>query len=84
MSIGEAIFGYDGPGGGSAEPSSSPAGCTVVRIVRRISRSTLVGAMAGLPLIADGASVCSARHCAARHLPDVLRGGGVRRAGIVD
>lgn len=62
MSIGEAIFGYDGLGW---RLSGAIFGvllvALVVRIVRRISRSTLVGAMAGLLLIADGVSFVSAR-----------------------
>ena len=62
MSIGEAIFGYNGVGW---RFSGAVCGVLIVvltaRIVRRISRSTLVGAIAGLLLIADGVSFVSAR-----------------------
>ncbi|BBX29566.1 dolichyl-phosphate-mannose--protein mannosyltransferase [Mycolicibacterium alvei] len=62
ISIGEALFGYNGLGW-----RFSGAVCgvlivlLVVRIARRISRSTLVGGIAGLLLIADGVSFVSAR-----------------------
>ncbi|MGK2880766.1 MAG: dolichyl-phosphate-mannose--protein mannosyltransferase [Mycobacterium sp.] len=62
MSIGEWIFGYNGLGW---RFSGAVAGVVmvllVVRIVRRISRSTMVGAIAGLLVIADGVSFVSAR-----------------------
>lgn len=62
MSIGEAIFGYNGWGW---RFSGAVCGVLIVmltaRIVRRITRSTLVGAIAGLLLIADGVSFVSAR-----------------------
>ncbi|HEX5348039.1 MAG TPA: phospholipid carrier-dependent glycosyltransferase, partial [Pseudonocardiaceae bacterium] len=57
MAIGEWIFGYNGVGW-----RFSGAVCGVVlvllvaRIVRRISRSTLVGAIAGVLCICDGVS----------------------------
>jgi dolichyl-phosphate-mannose-protein mannosyltransferase len=62
IAIGEAIFGYNGVGW-----RFSGAVCgvlmvaLVVRITRRIARSTLVGTIAGLLLIADGVSFVSAR-----------------------
>ena len=62
MAIGEAIFGYNGLGW---RFSGAVLGvimvALVVRITRRIARSTLVGALAGLLLIADGVSFVSAR-----------------------
>ena len=62
IAIGEWLFGYDGLGW-----RFSGAVCgvimvaLVVRITRRISRSTLVGGIAGLLLICDGVSFVSAR-----------------------
>ena len=62
IAIGEALFGYNGLGW-----RFSGAVCgvilvlLVVRIGRRISRSTLVGGIAGLLLIADGVSFVAAR-----------------------
>ena len=62
IAIGEAIFGYNGLGW-----RFSGAVCgvlmvlLVVRIARRIARSTLVGAIAGLLLIADGFSFVVSR-----------------------
>ncbi len=62
IAIGEALFGYNGLGW-----RFSGALCgviivlLVVRIARRISRSTLVGGIAGLLIIADGVSFVSAR-----------------------
>ncbi|MBB3602156.1 dolichyl-phosphate-mannose--protein O-mannosyl transferase [Mycolicibacterium sp. BK556] len=62
IAFGEAIFGYNGVGW---RFTSAVFGVIlvllVVRIVRRISRSTLVGAVAGLLLIADGVSFVAAR-----------------------
>ncbi|KDE98887.1 hypothetical protein Y900_007975 [Mycolicibacterium aromaticivorans JS19b1 = JCM 16368] len=62
IALGEAIFGYNGVGW---RFTSAVLGVLlvllVVRIVRRISRSTLVGSMAGLLLIADGVSFVAAR-----------------------
>ncbi|MBS1691029.1 MAG: phospholipid carrier-dependent glycosyltransferase [Actinobacteria bacterium] len=62
IAIGEALFGYNGLGwrfGGAV------CGVIVValvcRIVRRISRSTLVGGIAGLLLIADGVAFVTSR-----------------------
>lgn len=62
MSFGEWMFGYNGLGW---RFSGALAGVItvllVVRIVRRISRSSFVGGLAGLLLIADGVSFVSAR-----------------------
>lgn len=62
IALGEALFGYNGVGWRFAG-----AVCGVIlvvlvaRIARRISRSTIVGAIAGLLLTADGASFVAAR-----------------------
>lgn len=62
LAIGEAMFGYDGLGW-----RFSGAVCGVIlvvlvaRIVRRITRSTLIGGIAGLLLIVDGVSFVIAR-----------------------
>ncbi|MCW2652908.1 MAG: glycosyl transferase, family 39 [Mycobacterium sp.] len=62
IAIGEWLFGYNGLGW-----RFSGAVCgvimvlLVVRITRRISRSTLVGAIAGVLLICDGVSFVSSR-----------------------
>ncbi|TQR84115.1 phospholipid carrier-dependent glycosyltransferase [Mycobacterium hodleri] len=62
LSLGEALFGYTGLGW-----RFSGAVCGVVlvvlvaRIVRRITRSTLIGGIAGLLIIADGVSFVTAR-----------------------
>jgi dolichyl-phosphate-mannose--protein O-mannosyl transferase len=62
IAIGEAIFGYDGVGWRFAGALLGVIMVTlVVRIVRRISRSTLVGAIAGVLLICDGVSFVAAR-----------------------
>ncbi|WP_068273681.1 dolichyl-phosphate-mannose--protein mannosyltransferase [Aldersonia kunmingensis] len=62
MAIGEAMFGYDGWGWRFA---SAVAGTVlvllVVRITRRLTRSTMIGAIAGLLLIADGLTFVSSR-----------------------
>ena len=62
IAIGEAIFGYNGVGWrftGALLGVIMVA--LVVRIVRRISRSTLVGGIAGLLLSCDGVSFVAAR-----------------------
>src|SRR5262249_33580531 len=62
IAIGEAIFGYNGLGWrftGALLGVLMVA--LVVRIVRRMSRSTLVGAIAGLLLVGDGVSFVVAR-----------------------
>jgi dolichyl-phosphate-mannose--protein O-mannosyl transferase len=62
IAIGEALFGYNGVGW-----RFSGAVCGVVlvvlvaRIARRISRSTAVGAIAGLLIIADGVTFVTSR-----------------------
>ncbi|MCX5045547.1 phospholipid carrier-dependent glycosyltransferase [Aldersonia sp. NBC_00410] len=62
IAIGEAMFGYNGWGWRFA---SAAAGTIlvllVVRITRRMTRSTLVGAIAGLLLIVDGLTFVSSR-----------------------
>lgn len=62
IAIGEAIFGYNGWGWRFA---SAVAGTIIVllviRIVRRLSRSTLLGAFAGVLVIADGVTFVSSR-----------------------
>lgn len=62
IAIGEALFGYDGLGWRfTGAILGTVMVALVVRIVRRISRSTLVGAIAGLLVIADGVSFVVAR-----------------------
>ena len=62
IAIGEAIFGYNGLGW---RFSGAVCGVVIVllvaRIVRRITRSTLIGGIAGLLIIADGVSFVTAR-----------------------
>ena len=62
IALGEAIFGYNGLGW---RFTGAVLGVVLVvlvtRIVRRISRSTLVGAIAGVLLICDGVSFVVAR-----------------------
>ena len=62
IAFGEAMFGYTGLGW---RFSSAVFGvilvALVVRIVRRISRSTLIGAIAGLLAVCDGVSFVAAR-----------------------
>lgn len=62
IAIGEALFGYNGWGW---RFSSAVAGVVlvllVVRIVRRMTRSTMLGALAGLLLIVDGVTFVSSR-----------------------
>ncbi|HEY1441264.1 MAG TPA: dolichyl-phosphate-mannose--protein mannosyltransferase [Mycobacterium sp.] len=62
IAFGEAIFGYNGVGWRFTGALLGVVMVTlVVRIVRRISRSTLVGAIAGVLLICDGVSFVAAR-----------------------
>ena len=62
IAIGEAIFGYTGLGWRfTAAIFGVILVALVTRIVRRISRSTAVGAIAGLLLVADGVSFVAAR-----------------------
>jgi dolichyl-phosphate-mannose--protein O-mannosyl transferase len=62
IALGEAIFGYTSWGW---RFSSACAGTLmvllVIRIVRRMTRSTLVGAIAGIVVIADGVSFVASR-----------------------
>ena len=62
IAIGEAIFGYNGLGW---RFTGALLGVVLValvaRTVRRISRSTLVGGIAGLLLIADGVTFVASR-----------------------
>jgi dolichyl-phosphate-mannose-protein mannosyltransferase len=62
IAIGEALFGYNGLGWRfTGAVLGVVMVALVVRIVRRISRSTLVGGIAGMLLIADGVSFVVAR-----------------------
>ncbi|MFD6856995.1 dolichyl-phosphate-mannose--protein mannosyltransferase [Rhodococcus sp. NPDC060090] len=62
IAVGEALFGYNGWGW---RFSSAVAGVVlvllVVRIVRRITHSTMLGAVAGLLLIVDGVTFVTSR-----------------------
>lgn len=62
IAIGEWLFGYDPFGWRfAATLSGTILVLLVARIARRISRSTMVGAIAGVLLIADGVSFVTAR-----------------------
>ena len=62
IAIGEVIFGYNGVGWRFAGALLGVVMVALVmRIVRRISRSTLVGAIAGVLVICDGVSFVTAR-----------------------
>ena len=62
IAIGEAIFGYNGVGWRfTGALLGVVMVALVMRIVRRISRSTLVGAIAGVLVICDGVSFVAAR-----------------------
>ena len=62
IAIGEALFGYNGLGWRfSGAVCGVVVVLLVVRIARRMSRSTLVGGIAGLLLIADGVSFVASR-----------------------
>ncbi len=62
IAIGEWLFGYNGVGWRfSAAVCGVITVALVVRIARRISRSTLVGGIAGLLIIADGVSFVASR-----------------------
>lgn len=62
IALGEGIFGYNGWGW---RFSSAVAGTVLVllvtRIVRRMTRSTLIGAIAGILMICDGVTFVSSR-----------------------
>ncbi|WP_225725651.1 MULTISPECIES: dolichyl-phosphate-mannose--protein mannosyltransferase [unclassified Nocardia] len=62
MTVGELLFGWS-PWGWrfSAAVCGTLLVLLVIRIVRRLTRSTLVGAIAGILLIADGVSMVSSR-----------------------
>ncbi|PVZ14965.1 dolichyl-phosphate-mannose-protein mannosyltransferase [Actinomycetospora cinnamomea] len=62
MAVGQWIFGYD-PVGWRAASALAGTLCilAIVRIARRLTRSTLLGGLAGVLLIADGVSHVSAR-----------------------
>lgn len=62
IAIGEALFGYNGVGWRfTGALLGVVMVALVVRIVRRISRSTLVGAIAGVLVICDGVSFVASR-----------------------
>ncbi|GAA5151385.1 phospholipid carrier-dependent glycosyltransferase [Pseudonocardia eucalypti] len=62
IAIGEAVFGYDGFGWRfSAALAGTVCVLLVVRIARRLTRSTLFGALAGLLLLCDGVSFVQSR-----------------------
>ncbi|WP_245719963.1 dolichyl-phosphate-mannose--protein mannosyltransferase [Nocardia uniformis] len=62
IAIGEAIFGYNGWGWRfTAAVCGTILVLLVIRIVRRMARSTLIGAFAGIVLIADGVTFVSSR-----------------------
>lgn len=62
IAVGEAIFGYNGWGWRfSAALAGTLLVLIVIRIVRRLARSTLVGAIAGILMIADGVLFVSSR-----------------------
>ncbi|NNH70750.1 phospholipid carrier-dependent glycosyltransferase [Nocardia uniformis] len=60
--LGEAVFGYNAWGWRfSAAVAGTLLVLLVVRIVRRLARSTLIGAIAGILMIADGVLFVSSR-----------------------
>lgn len=62
IAAGEALFGYSGLGWRfTGAVFGVILVALVVRIVRRISRSTIIGAIAGLLIVADGVSFVAAR-----------------------
>ncbi|WP_245745754.1 dolichyl-phosphate-mannose--protein mannosyltransferase [Nocardia altamirensis] len=62
IAVGEAMFGFTPLGWRfSAAVAGTVLVLLVVRIVRRMARSTLIGAIAGILVIADGVSFVSAR-----------------------
>ncbi len=62
IAIGEALFGYDGFGWRAAAALAGTL-CVllIIRITRRMTRSTLLGAIAGILLICDGLSHVQSR-----------------------
>ncbi|WP_327149650.1 dolichyl-phosphate-mannose--protein mannosyltransferase [Nocardia sp. NBC_01329] len=62
IAVGEALFGYNGWGWRfSAALAGTVLILLVIRIVRRMTRSTMLGALAGIMLIADGTTFVSSR-----------------------
>lgn len=62
IALGELLFGYNGWGWRfSAAVAGTLLVLLVVRIVRRLARSTMIGAIAGILLIADGVTFVSSR-----------------------
>jgi dolichyl-phosphate-mannose--protein O-mannosyl transferase len=62
IAVGEWMFGYNGWGWRfSAALAGTILVLLVIRIVRRMARSTMVGAIAGILLIADGLTFVSSR-----------------------
>ncbi|WP_225725388.1 MULTISPECIES: dolichyl-phosphate-mannose--protein mannosyltransferase [unclassified Nocardia] len=62
IAIGEYFFGYTGTGWRfSAAMAGTILVLLVIRITRRMARSTLIGAIAGILLIADGLTFVSSR-----------------------
>lgn len=62
IAFGEALFGYNGWGWRfSAALAGTLLVLLVIRIVRRMTRSTLIGAIAGILMIADGTLFVSSR-----------------------
>ena len=62
MAVGQWVFGYD-PVGWRAASALAGTLCilAIIRIARRLTRSTLLGGLAGVLLIADGVSHVSSR-----------------------
>ncbi|MBO0852702.1 MAG: phospholipid carrier-dependent glycosyltransferase [Nocardia sp.] len=62
IALGEALFGYNGWGWRfTAAAFGTVLVLLVIRITRRMTRSTLIGAIAGILLIADGLTFVSSR-----------------------
>ncbi|MCP2262536.1 Dolichyl-phosphate-mannose-protein mannosyltransferase [Streptoalloteichus tenebrarius] len=62
IAVGEWLFGYDGWGWRfSAAAAGTVSVLLIVRIARRLTRSTLLGALAGVLLICDGVSHVQSR-----------------------
>ena len=62
IALGQLVLGYDGPGWRvSAALAGTLCVLLLVRIVRRLTRSTLLGLVAGTLLICDGISFVSSR-----------------------
>jgi dolichyl-phosphate-mannose-protein mannosyltransferase len=62
IAVGEQLFGYDGFGWRfSAAVAGTLCVLLIVRIARRLTRSTLLGAVAGVLMLADGVSFVSSR-----------------------